>query len=83
MPQSRASGAFNAPQGRLPDPTGLAPHTTPSALLRDRFLTELAYYQADQPHLSVDKCAARCRWLSQLLTAAVAAVDGPDQHALQ
>lgn len=50
----------------------------PSALLRDRFLTELAYYEADTPYLTTEKCAQRCRWLSQLLTAAVAVDNASD-----
>jgi hypothetical protein len=33
-------------------------------------LTEFAYYRADEPYLTVDKCAERCRLLSALLTAA-------------
>jgi hypothetical protein len=35
---------------------------------------ELAYYRADEPYLTVDKCAERCRMLP-LLTAAVATAD--------
>ena len=35
-----------------------------------RFAQELAYYRADEPYLTVDKCAERCRTLSLLLTAA-------------
>lgn len=31
---------------------------------------ELAYYRADAPYLSVEKCAQRCVQLSLLLTAA-------------
>ncbi len=34
------------------------------------FTQELAYYRADAPYLTVEKCAERCRFLSQLLTAA-------------
>jgi hypothetical protein len=36
-----------------------------------RFAQELAYYRADEPYLTVDKCAERCRLLSLLLTAAL------------
>lgn len=42
-----------------------------------RFLQELAYYRADEPYLTVDKCAARCLKLSVLLTAALARSDRP------
>jgi hypothetical protein len=35
-----------------------------------RFAQELAYYRADEPYLTVDKCAERWRTLSLLLTAA-------------
>ncbi len=34
------------------------------------FTQELAYYHADAPYLTVEKCAERCRFLSLLLTAA-------------
>jgi hypothetical protein len=37
----------------------------------DRFAQELAYYRADAPYLTVEKCAERCWLLSLLLTAAV------------
>ena len=37
-----------------------------------RFLQELAYYRADAPYLTVEKCAERCRILSLLLTLAAA-----------
>ncbi|MBI3782953.1 MAG: hypothetical protein HY270_06085 [Deltaproteobacteria bacterium] len=36
-----------------------------------RFAQELAYYRADAPYLTVEKCAERCRTLSLLLTAAL------------
>lgn len=35
-----------------------------------RYEQELAYYQADAPFLTVDKCAERCVMLSLLLTQA-------------
>ena len=38
---------------------------------------ELAYYRADAPYLTVEKCAARCLKLSELLTAALARNDRP------
>jgi hypothetical protein len=43
---------------------------SPSAARR-RFDQELAYYRADAPYLTVEKCAERCRILSLLLTAAL------------
>jgi hypothetical protein len=36
-----------------------------------RFREELALYRADAPHLTAEKCAARCRMLSLLLVAAL------------
>jgi len=42
----------------------------PSSPAYARFAQELAYYRADEPYLTVDKCAERCRTLSLLLTAA-------------
>lgn len=41
----------------------------PSPALR-HFEQELAYYRADESILTVEKCAERCRRLSQLLTEA-------------
>ncbi len=35
----------------------------------ERFLKELAYYEADQQYLTAEKCAERCRRLSALFTA--------------
>ena len=35
-------------------------------------LADLAHYRADEPYLTVDKCAARCMKLSVLLTTALA-----------
>lgn len=43
---------------------------SPSAV-RVRFEQELAYYRADAPFLTVEKCAARCAKLSALLRAAL------------
>ncbi len=37
----------------------------------ERYLEELAYYQADQLYLPVEKCAARCAKLSALLAASL------------
>ncbi len=54
----------------------------PSSPAYRRFLQEFAYYRADAPHLSVEKCAERCRMLSLLLTAAVTAVDSRVDRAL-
>ena len=51
---------------------GLALHTEASEFFRDRFLIELAYYEADQVYLTVEKRAERCRKLSVLLTLSVA-----------
>jgi len=75
MLQSSATGPYSAPQGHPAHGQG---HRAPSTTLRDRFLTELAYYEADKPYHSVDKCAARCRRLSQLLTA-LEGLEGPHQ----
>jgi hypothetical protein len=44
-------------------------HSSRSAALT-RFAQELAYYRADEPFLTVEKCAQRCRTLSLLLTIA-------------
>lgn len=55
----------------------LNPRTLSQAFFRQRFLTELAYYRADEPYLTVDKCAERCMKLSVLLTAALARSDRP------
>jgi hypothetical protein len=41
------------------------------------FHQELAYYRADAPFLTVEKCAARCLKLSELLTATLARSDRP------
>ena len=81
MLQSPTTTTFDTPQSAANRLIGLD-CTEQSALLRDRFLTELAHYEADKPFLTVDKCAARCRWLSLLLTAAVTAVDTHDGPAL-
>ena len=70
MIQSLTSDLLETPQGAATRLIDLK-LTEQSALLREHFLTELAYYEADRPFLTVDKCAARCRWLSQLLTAAL------------
>jgi hypothetical protein len=35
-----------------------------------RYEQELAYYRADAPYLTVEKCAERCRTLSALFAAA-------------
>jgi hypothetical protein len=38
-----------------------------------RFTQELAYYRADAPYLTLEKCAERCAKLSALLTMATLA----------
>ena len=48
-------------------------HFSPSPAYA-RFVQELAYYRADAPYLTVEKCAERCRLLSLLLTAATLAL---------
>ena len=68
----RARGEAAATDAALPErrprqPAGSDISTEFS--LRDRFLTELAYYEADKPFLTVEKSAQRCRLLSMLLTA--------------
>jgi len=70
----------DAPGGSRSDDRSLErlnPRTPSQAFFRQRFLTELAYYEADEPYLSVEKCAARCMKLSVLLTAALARSDRP------
>ena len=52
-------------------PGQLAPLSASPAYAR--FLQALAYYRADAPYLTVDKCAERCQQLSLLLTAAALA----------
>lgn len=74
MLQSPTTDALEISQRAADRLTGLD-LTERSALLRDRFVTELAHYEADKAYLGVDKCAARCRWLSQLLTAVIGTAD--------
>ncbi len=71
------------PQFLTTNAGGVRLHTTksatlpkePAVLLRERLAQELAYYEADKPYLTTEKCAARCRWLSELLTALYQASD--------
>jgi hypothetical protein len=72
--QRNAPNAFKLSQNAAHDDGGLATHTDPATFLQ-RFLTELAYYEADKPFLPIQKCAERCRLLSALLTAAVRGSD--------
>ena len=57
------------------DGVKVEPFTKNQTFLRSaagrRFVQELAYYRADAPYLTVEKCADRCRRLSQLLSAAL------------
>ena len=78
MPPSLIPDVPAPAQGHGRGSGGRSPLADPSALLRERFFTELAYYETDQPYLTADKCAARCQWLSQLLTAAVCTADESD-----
>ncbi len=77
------NGASRSHRSRDRRPFQSDPQTQPSGFSRAQaralFERELAYYRADEPYLSVQKCAERCAKLSVLLTAAL---DTPPRSAL-
>jgi len=75
---NHARKAFTTSQRHSQDAARRSLAAKPSEVLRRRFLAELAFYEADKPYLTADKCAARCQWLSQLLTAALCTADESD-----
>jgi hypothetical protein len=74
-PPDPQNDARECPRIDFLDPVQVKPFTEDQAFLRSaagrRFVQEFAYYRADAPYLSVEKCADRCRRLSQLLSAAL------------
>ena len=81
MPMYHSTTKNHAPESSRIDfleEVKVKPFTEDRAFLRSaagrRFAQEFAYYRADAPHLTVEKCAERCRLLSLLLTAATLAL---------